>query len=207
MKNLRWGLMTTSLSVGMILGGSALAQTAQHPQEPPAATSPAQTAPDTTSKPMSEQPNMSAPQDNQQVTPQSQDSQQVSPQQQQPVDRDSTSATPQDRDHDSTAKPQDRDRDNMGRKDNDQLNRKQVAAFDKFLNKHPEVAEELRKDPSKINDASWVSSHKDLANFLDKHPQIREELKENPSAVMNRENRYDKNENKPANTTNPSVPQ
>src|SRR5581483_9772213 len=186
MKNLRWGLMTTSLSVGMILGGSALAQTAQHPQEPPAATSPAQTAPDTTSKPMSEQPNMSAPQDNQQVTPQSQDSQQVSPQQQQPVDRDSTSATPQDRDHDSTAKPQDRDRDNMGskdkdrdrdnmgRKDNDQLNRKQVADFDKFL---------------------------------DKHPQIREELKENPSAVMNRENRYDKNENKPANTTNPSVPQ
>jgi hypothetical protein len=177
MKYLRMGVMSTSLSVAIMLGGSALAQTEQRPQEPPAATSPSTTAPDNNARPMSEQPNMGVPQDSQQ----------------QPMDRDNT-ARPQDRDQRAD---QDRDRDNMGHQGNDKLNRQQVGELDKFMDKHPEVAEDLRKDPAKVNDEGWVRNHKEFAKFLDKHPQIREELKENPSAVMNRENRYEKNENRP----------
>jgi hypothetical protein len=104
-------------------------------------------------------------------------------------------------DRDNMGKQQDadrdRDQDRMGGNRNDSLNRQQVGEFDQFLDKHPEISEELRKDPSKVNDESWVREHKDLAKFLDKHPRVREELRENPSAVMNREKRYEKNENRP----------
>lgn len=168
MKYLRLGVLSTSLSFAMILGGSALAQTAERPQEP-ASASPSTTAPDNSARPMSEQPSTG--------------------------DRDSM----QDRDNMGKQQDADRDRDQdrMGGNRNDSLNRQQVGEFDQFLDKHPEISEELRKDPSKINDESWVREHKDLAKFLDKHPRVREELKENPSAVMNREKRYEKNENRP----------
>jgi len=74
-------------------------------------------------------------------------------------------------------------------------NRGELARFDQFLDSHREIAEQLRKDPSLINDAEYEKNHPALQAYLGDHPQVREELKENPNAFMRQESRYDRNEN------------
>ena len=83
------------------------------------------------------------------------------------------------------AVPQDRDVD---------LTRQQLAAFDQFLDGHPELAEQLRKDPSLVNNDDFVANHPDLQRYLQDHPEVREDLNQNPNAVMHQEQRYDRRE-------------
>ena len=173
---IRWELMIASLSAALVLGGSALAQSAQRPDMSPSATQPSSTAPDNSAKPMSEEPGMNSGAQEQQPNPQDQTR-----------DRDSMGQNPSRTDRDPQSA-------NNGKSD---TTRRDVKEFDHFLDKHPEVAEDLRSDPSKINDAAYVNNHKELQRWLEKHPEVREEIKENPSAFMHQENRYEKNENKP----------
>jgi len=79
--------------------------------------------------------------------------------------------------------------------DND-TTRQQVAAMDSFLDSHPEIAEQLRQDPSLINNRQWVENHPALQEYLQQHPGIREEFSENPNAFMRREERYDRREDR-----------
>jgi hypothetical protein len=168
--------MTASLSAALVLGGSALAQSAaQQPDRSPSAVQPSPTTPDS-SKPMSEEPSMNNQGAQQQTSPQVNE---------QTRDRDNMGQNPSKTDRDTS----------MGN-ENKAMHR-DVKEFDRFLDKHPEIAQELRNDPSKVNDTAYVNNHKDLERWLDKHPQVRDEIKENPSAFMRRENRYEKNETKP----------
>ena len=77
--------------------------------------------------------------------------------------------------------------------DND-ITRLELARFDQFLDSHREIAEQLRKNPSLVNDRNFVEQHQALQTYLQQHPAIREELKENPNAFMRQENRYDRRE-------------
>jgi phage-related protein len=81
--------------------------------------------------------------------------------------------------------PQDRDAD---------LTRQQLSAFDSFLDGHPEVAEQLRKNPSLVNNEEFVENHPDLQRYLQAHPEVKEDLAQNPNAVMHQERRYDRRE-------------
>jgi hypothetical protein len=176
MNKVRWGVLTGSLAAGLVLGGSAFAQTAQRPDRSPSATQPSPAAPDNSAQPMSEQPGMSNSQD-----------QQPSPQVNEPR-----------RDQDNMGQnPSRTDRDPMSANGRSDTTQKDVKEFDHFLDKHPQVAQDLRSDPSKVNDSAYVSDHKELQHWLEKHPQVRDEIRENPSAFMHQENRYEKNENKP----------
>jgi hypothetical protein len=71
---------------------------------------------------------------------------------------------------------------------------RELAGMDRFLDSHPEIAEQLRKDPSLINNEEWVENHPTLQEYLQKHPEIREEFRENPTAFMRREERFDRRE-------------
>jgi phage-related protein len=75
--------------------------------------------------------------------------------------------------------------------DND-TTRQELANFDQFLDSHPETAEQLRRDPSQVNNEEFLKSHPALQTYLQDHPQVREELKENPNAFMRQEDRYDR---------------
>jgi hypothetical protein len=68
----------------------------------------------------------------------------------------------------------------------------QVANVDQFLDGHPEIAEQLRKDPSLINNKEFLEAHPALQMYLKEHPGIREEMTENPQAFMRLEERYDR---------------
>ncbi len=75
--------------------------------------------------------------------------------------------------------------------------RAELRKFDGFLDSHPEVAEQLRKNPKLINNPKYIASHPQLHDFLEDHPRVREEIKENPRAFMNRERHFEKTEGKP----------
>ena len=74
------------------------------------------------------------------------------------------------------------------------LTRQQLAAFDQFLDSHPDLAGQIRKDPSLVNREEYVENHPELQNYLQDHPGLREELTENPNAVMHQEQRFDRGE-------------
>src|SRR5256885_6363591 len=57
----------------------------------------------------------------------------------------------------------------------------QIADMDRFLDSHPEVAEQLRKDPSLIRNEEFVENHPALQQYMHEHPGIREEFTENPN--------------------------
>lgn len=84
--------------------------------------------------------------------------------------------------------------------DND-TTRTELAQFDQFLDSHPEIAEQLRKDPSLVNNKDFVEKHSALQTYLQQHSAVREELKETPRAFTRDENRFDRTEDAQARDT------
>ncbi len=78
-------------------------------------------------------------------------------------------------------------------KDED-ITRRELRNFDQYLDNHPEVAEQLRKNPSLINNEDFREKHPELREWLKNHPEAAEELKKNPRAFMKREHRFEKHE-------------
>src|SRR5258707_1279298 len=74
------------------------------------------------------------------------------------------------------------------------VTRGELANMDRFMDSHPEIAEQLRKNPALVNNKEFVENHPALQQFLAEHPGVREEYKENPNAFMHREERFDQRE-------------
>ena len=88
---------------------------------------------------------------------------------------------------------EDPDRDRDRGRDRD-VTQRELANLDGFMDSHPEVAEQLRKDPSLVNNKKFVENHPALQQFLAQHPGVREEIRENPNAFMAAERGYDRRE-------------
>lgn len=82
---------------------------------------------------------------------------------------------------------------NETRFDNDGR-RAQLAEFDRFLDSHPEIAEQLRKDPSLADKEQFLKTHPALQTYLQNQPEIRQDLRQNPEAFMRQENNFDRND-------------
>jgi len=74
------------------------------------------------------------------------------------------------------------------------VTRGELANMDRFLDSHPEIAEQLRRDPALVNDRGFVKNHPALQEFFEQHPGVREEVRENPNAFMHQEERFDRRE-------------
>jgi hypothetical protein len=72
-----------------------------------------------------------------------------------------------------------------------EVTRQQLANFSNFLNDHPELAAQLQKDPSLMDNREFVDSHPALQNFMDGHPDIRADVNSNPIEFMRQEDRYE----------------
>ena len=97
-----------------------------------------------------------------------------------------------DRDQD---RDRDRDRDQDRDRDRDRnISRRDVTEMDRFLDRHPEISEQLRKDPSLIDNRQWVANHPALQEYLKTHPQVAETFRAHPDAFMRDENRYERTE-------------
>ena len=71
------------------------------------------------------------------------------------------------------------------------VTRGELANMDRFMDSHPEIAEQLHKNPSLVNDKQFEKNHPALQQFLAEHPGVREEYKENPNTFMHQEQRFD----------------
>jgi hypothetical protein len=89
--------------------------------------------------------------------------------------------------------PNTRDHD-AGGQDRDAY-RRDVANFDRFLDGHREMAEQVRKDPSLLDNRDFVQSHPALQDFLQDNPGVRDQLRQDPNAFMRQEDRYDRDSN------------
>lgn len=78
--------------------------------------------------------------------------------------------------------------------DNDDITRRQVAEMDRFLDGHPEIAEQLRRDPSLINNRGWVAQHPELRDFMQDHPRMADSFRDNPGLFMRDERGYEHSE-------------
>jgi hypothetical protein len=66
-----------------------------------------------------------------------------------------------------------------------------IGRFDRaYLDKHPDVAQQLKQNPNLINDQQFLASHPDLSQYLNKHPGVRTDFQQNPSNFMNAEGSY-----------------
>lgn len=83
---------------------------------------------------------------------------------------------------------------NMTPQDRDDLTRQQLAGFDQFLDNHPDLAGQIRNNPSLVNSEEFVEAHPDLQQYLQQHPEVREDLSQNPNAVMHQEQRFERRE-------------
>lgn len=82
---------------------------------------------------------------------------------------------------------------NQDRSVQDQDTRHQeLANFDQFLDSHREIGEQLRRDPSLVNNREFVENHPALQAYLQDHPGVREEIRQNPNGFMEQEGRYDR---------------
>ena len=91
---------------------------------------------------------------------------------------------------DSSRATQDRDPD-----------RQEPARFDQFLDSHREIAEQVRKDPSLLNNKEFVKNHPALQSYLQEHPGVRDQISQDPSAFLRQEDRYDHREDMSRNGT------
>jgi hypothetical protein len=77
------------------------------------------------------------------------------------------------------------------RGDNDKDRQMDRERFDKFLDSHREIAEQVRKNPSLVNDDKFDKDHPELQAYLRQNPDIRDEARNNPSAFMRQDDRSD----------------
>jgi hypothetical protein len=69
----------------------------------------------------------------------------------------------------------------------DEDRRAEFAQFDRFLDTHPEIGEQLRKDPSLADNHQFVQDHPALQAYLQDNPAIRDQLGRDPNAFMHQE--------------------
>jgi hypothetical protein len=106
------------------------------------------------------------------------------------------------RDRDAGGQDRDADRRDVANRDNDRRDmdnrdndRRDVASFDRFLDEHREIAEQVRKDPSLLDNRTFVQNHPALQTYLQDNPGVRDQIRQAPTAFMRQEDAYDRDTN------------
>jgi hypothetical protein len=71
----------------------------------------------------------------------------------------------------------------------DDITRREIADMNNFLDTHPEIGEQLRKDPSLIDNRRWVADHPALQDYLHTHPDVAQAFRSDPNLFMRDEDR------------------
>ncbi|HZQ70750.1 MAG TPA: hypothetical protein VFA68_19640 [Terriglobales bacterium] len=68
--------------------------------------------------------------------------------------------------------------------DNDHGRATSYKQFDHALRKDPQMAEELKKNPSLMNDPGYLEKHPGLKKYMDTHPDMAKAAKSNPERLL-----------------------
>jgi len=79
----------------------------------------------------------------------------------------------------------------------DQAHRGQaVRNFDEFLDKRPEMREQLQRNPKLANNPEYLEKHPELKEFLNHHPGVEKQMDKHPDKFMDRQQRYQRWQNR-----------
>ena len=67
--------------------------------------------------------------------------------------------------------------------------------FDRFLDGHREIAEQVRKDPSLLDNRDFVQDHPALESYFQDNPGVRDQIRQNPNTFMRQEDAFDRDSN------------
>ncbi len=96
------------------------------------------------------------------------------------------------RDRDAGSQDRDAGRGDVANRNDD---RGDVANFDRFLDGHREIAEQVRKDPSLLDNRDFVRDHPALQTYFQQNPAVRDQLRQDPNAFMRQQDAYDRDSN------------
>ena len=99
------------------------------------------------------------------------------------------------RHHDAGMEDRDAGRGDMANRDDRRDDHRDVASFDRFLDEHREIAQQVRKDPSLLDNQRFVQSHAALQTYLQENPGVRDQIRQDPSAFMRQEDAYSRDSN------------
>ena len=68
------------------------------------------------------------------------------------------------------------------------------ATMDGYFDHHPEVLEQLRANPSVLNNHDFLEDHPEVAAYLRNHPEFAERVHQNPQAFMNQQRWFDRHD-------------
>jgi hypothetical protein len=74
----------------------------------------------------------------------------------------------------------------------DDITRRDLAKFDQFLDGHREIAGQLRRTPSLIDDPQYLQGHPELNTYLEDHPNVKQAISERPDTFMRLEDRWER---------------
>ena len=61
--------------------------------------------------------------------------------------------------------------------------------FDRYLSQHEEVREQIKSNPSLLNDSTYLSQHPELQKFETEHPAFTKAVQADPNRVTRRANK------------------
>ena len=67
----------------------------------------------------------------------------------------------------------------------------EIINFNRYLDNHPAVAQQLAANPSLANNPQFLGNHPGLQNFLNSHPGVSSSLRTAPGQLMYREGHYE----------------
>ena len=59
-------------------------------------------------------------------------------------------------------------------------------AFDHWMRQNPQASQEIRNDPSLLNNPQYMANHPDLQKFMNEHPDFKNAVAKNPNKVVHR---------------------
>lgn len=92
-------------------------------------------------------------------------------------------------------------RENRFERNGGDISRHEAANADNYLDRHPEVASQLQRNPRLIDNPQYLAQHPQLQSYLQNHPEVRQDWKQHPYAFEKRERQYEHNEYRKPKTT------
>ena len=88
-----------------------------------------------------------------------------------------------------------RSAESIGTDPSTELADRDLAEMEKFLQKHKDIARQLRTNAWMGKEPRYLEHHKDLRRFFDEHAHVQEEFDENPGAFMRRQAEFERRAN------------
>lgn len=66
-----------------------------------------------------------------------------------------------------------------------------------YLDRHPDVGQQLAAHPSLVNDPQFMANHPGLQKYLANHPQVQQDLQNHPNRFMGREGQLNERQGNP----------